>query len=133
MIIKRDFLYTTFPCRFGQGSGPIWLDDVGCSGSESCLLSCRNRGIGSHNCIHFEDVAISCSGSRTFSTRDCSSATAPGIITPINVSFFTIFVTFKQRKAGWSLGVRGTCLPKGQSTMSICVYCDYSITTFLVQ
>jgi len=40
----------------------IWLDDVGCTGGESCLISCLNMGIGSHNCNHSEDVAIVCYG-----------------------------------------------------------------------
>ena len=61
-----------FLCRFGSGSGQIWLDNVGCTGNESCLLSCANLGIGSHNCGHFEDVAIFCSGARN-TTTDCSS------------------------------------------------------------
>jgi len=32
-------------------------------GTEICLTSCRNRGIGSHNCGHFEDVAVFCATS----------------------------------------------------------------------
>lgn len=48
-------------CRFGSGVGRIWLDDVNCRGNESHLVSCSNIGIGSHNCIHLEDVAIYCS------------------------------------------------------------------------
>jgi len=51
----------------------IWLDDVSCTGSESCLLSCTNRGIGSHNCLHSEDVAIYCSDYQSLPSTDCSS------------------------------------------------------------
>uniref|UniRef100_A0A672Z9B1 SRCR domain-containing protein n=1 Tax=Sphaeramia orbicularis TaxID=375764 RepID=A0A672Z9B1_9TELE len=46
---------------FGEGSEPIWLDDVACSGSESSLTECRHRGFGTHNCGHGEDAGVICS------------------------------------------------------------------------
>ncbi|XP_072045350.1 uncharacterized protein [Amphiura filiformis] len=46
---------------FGQGSGQIWLDEVGCSGSESNLEDCGHNGWGIHDCGHNEDAGVRCS------------------------------------------------------------------------
>ncbi|XP_040891443.1 deleted in malignant brain tumors 1 protein-like isoform X14 [Toxotes jaculatrix] len=45
---------------FGQGSGPIWLDDVSCSGSEPSITDCGHPEFGAHNCGHGEDASIIC-------------------------------------------------------------------------
>eukprot|EP00105_Crassostrea_gigas_P035986 XP_019920134.1 PREDICTED: deleted in malignant brain tumors 1 protein [Crassostrea gigas] len=45
---------------YGQGSGPIWLDEVDCVGNETKIQDCIHRGWGSHNCDHSKDVSISC-------------------------------------------------------------------------
>ncbi|NXU55108.1 DMBT1 protein, partial [Turnix velox] len=45
---------------FGQGSGPIWLDDVACVGTEGNLGQCRARPWGQSNCNHAEDAAVVC-------------------------------------------------------------------------
>ena len=44
---------------FGSGYGPIWLDDVNCSGSEPHLLNCKAVKFV-HNCTHFQDAGVQC-------------------------------------------------------------------------
>lgn len=48
--------------HFGRGSGPIWLDNVECSGVEVALTHCRHPGFGENNCGHGEDASAICLG-----------------------------------------------------------------------
>ena len=48
---------------FEAGSGPIFLDQLRCSGSEASLLDCdMGRSVGLHRCNHTMDVGVTCTG-----------------------------------------------------------------------
>ena len=49
---------------YGEGSGPIWLDSVGCTGRESSIGECYHSGLGVHSstCNHRRDAGVLCLG-----------------------------------------------------------------------
>ena len=54
--------------HFGQGSGPVALDEVACAGTEHRLVDCP-RGRGGHDCSHAEDAGVVCAGPETHTGR----------------------------------------------------------------
>lgn len=45
---------------FGEGVGPVWLDDVKCTGTESMLKNCPSKTVGTSTCSHAKDAGVIC-------------------------------------------------------------------------
>ncbi len=45
---------------FGQGSGPVWMNNVSCNGTESTLKNCVLSGRVQQNCSHEKDAGVIC-------------------------------------------------------------------------
>lgn len=50
---------------FGEGTGPVWLSELNCRGSEGQLGICPHRGWKVHICSHEEDAGVVCVGKKT--------------------------------------------------------------------
>ena len=65
-VVCRQLGYSTsgaiarITAFFGQGTDPILLDDVACTGTESQLINCAYTAID--NCGHAEDAGVTCQG-----------------------------------------------------------------------
>lgn len=68
LIIDRKNAISTGTVRFGQGQGPIWMDDVSCQGTENDIFDC-NKTLVNHNCDHSDDAGVICSKSTSIFYR----------------------------------------------------------------
>uniref|UniRef100_A0A8C4TBX6 Soluble scavenger receptor cysteine-rich domain-containing protein SSC5D n=1 Tax=Erpetoichthys calabaricus TaxID=27687 RepID=A0A8C4TBX6_ERPCA len=48
--------------EFGEGSGPVWLDDVNCHNYDFTLWDCPSADWGESKCLHRRDAGVVCSG-----------------------------------------------------------------------
>ncbi|XP_052635721.1 antigen WC1.1-like, partial [Harpia harpyja] len=58
---------------FGMGTGPIWLEQVECRGTELSLQDCWARPGDGGACRHKEDAAVNCSGETAASPPQADS------------------------------------------------------------
>lgn len=71
---KMGYLYNnSIPFRnaeFGEGSGPIFIQTLGCTGTEHQLvgpLGCQlGSPVGVHSCDHSRDAGVICTGKKVF-------------------------------------------------------------------
>ncbi|XP_053118567.1 deleted in malignant brain tumors 1 protein-like [Hemicordylus capensis] len=76
--------------HFGRGSGPIFLDDVNCTGSEATLRDCNGRNVGEHDCDHAEDAGVVCSGNLELRLADGPHSCAGRVEMNYNGSWVSI-------------------------------------------
>ena len=58
ILFLHKIAIAVFNAAFGQGSGPVLLSNVGCTGTESSLLSCSRSG--NSFCSHYSDAGVVC-------------------------------------------------------------------------
>ncbi|XP_036393788.1 T-cell differentiation antigen CD6-like [Megalops cyprinoides] len=69
---------------FGKGSGPIFLDDVNCTGTERNLWDCPAMK-NSSDCGHKEDAGVICSGARRQEETTVIAVTSGPMSTAVRV------------------------------------------------
>ena len=45
---------------YGEGIGPVWLNNLNCTGTELTIEDCSSSGFGILDCNHREDASVEC-------------------------------------------------------------------------
>lgn len=66
-VICRELGFTeakraTKRSHFGAGKGPVWFNELHCTGNENSVFMCQRAHRISANCNHEEDAGVVCSG-----------------------------------------------------------------------
>ena len=49
-----------YNAKYGQGAGPILVDQINCPAGVQSILDCKHEGWGNHDCQHSEDAGVIC-------------------------------------------------------------------------
>lgn len=52
--------YGAANAAYGQGTGPIYMNNLQCVGSEASLVDCRRIELSERTCTHSNDAGVSC-------------------------------------------------------------------------
>uniref|UniRef100_A0A2K6ENV9 Lysyl oxidase homolog n=1 Tax=Propithecus coquereli TaxID=379532 RepID=A0A2K6ENV9_PROCO len=74
-VLCRELGFTeatgwTHSAKYGPGTGRIWLDNLGCTGTEQSVTECASRGWGNSDCTHDEDAGVICKDQRLPGFKD---------------------------------------------------------------
>lgn len=106
-------------------SGPIWFDNLHCTGKEKTLALCPSNGIGVSDCKHSEDVGVVCSDKRIPGFKFVNTLPNHVEVNTQCLESFTLHQHFPQRLCrpfvnsncfSWHLFY---CLPKGHLFVSL--------------
>ena len=81
--------------RYGEGTGPVWMSDLQCDGSESSLDKCPHAGWGSGRHSHVEDASVVC--------QEMTSHVGPGMTICFSYKIKQFMVKEKRQTEQWIL------------------------------